>query len=347
MAYAARSTLRPAAGAARPGPDVSRHARRPKARTLHSGPRHERPSRRDLAAGPVLLLLAGALWAVTVADTTGRVSAASSTSSRVAGVGAMVVVTFLMASSVLYLVARQGALLRFRDHRWASRAELDERFDGSSASVTALVPSYAEEAAVVRATLWSAALQEFPRVRVVLLIDDAPEPADPAARTRLEETRALAAEIESALAGPNARHRGALGDFSRRRGAVTDDDVLAMALEYEAAAKWVESLAAERVVGDHVDRFFSERLLGGLARELRGTVDSEAETVGLQAQTCPPRGFYALGPIAKSPSSDQSPRPLTTGENGDGDLALPNVEQPRLLDCFVCVHHVASGPSVI
>lgn len=264
MALAARSTFRPPAAGpqARRAPDVARPA--------HG--RHLLPSVGDLAVGKVLMALTFVLWAGTVADTAIRVMDADSLAAQWAGSSVVLVLTFLMASSGMYLLARQGALLRFRDHRPASRAELDEHFDGSAAAVTVLVPSYAEEVPVVRATLWSAALQEFPRVRVVLLIDDHPQATDPAGAERLRSTRALARELDEALAGPAARHRRALEAFDRRGETMRADDVLAVALEYEAAAHWIEDLAARQVVDDHVDRFFSERVLGGLARELRGTV---------------------------------------------------------------------------
>ena len=58
------------------------------------------------------------------------------------------------------------------------RGELDRHFADYAEGITVLVPSYAEEPQVVRATLWSAALQEFPDLKVVLLLDDPPHPSD-------------------------------------------------------------------------------------------------------------------------------------------------------------------------
>ena len=43
-------------------------------------------------------------------------------------------------------------------------------------SVTVIIPSYKEDARVIRTTVLSAALQDYPRLRVVLLIDDPPTP---------------------------------------------------------------------------------------------------------------------------------------------------------------------------
>ncbi len=90
----------------------------------------------------------------------------------------VVVMTLLLFSSAMYLVARQGALYRSREHARVPRAEIDAFVADVAPSLTVLVPSYAEEPAVVRATLLSAALQEYPGMRVVLLLDDPPEPTD-------------------------------------------------------------------------------------------------------------------------------------------------------------------------
>ncbi len=128
----------------------------------------------------------------------------------------LVVVTFLTFSALMYLLARQGALYRFRDHSRVPRGELDRHFAEYSEGITVLVPSYAEEPQVVRATLWSAALQEFPDLKVVLLLDDPPHPSDPADRARLDKTRALTAEIAAELSVPASRFNAALADFRRR-----------------------------------------------------------------------------------------------------------------------------------
>ena len=231
---------------------------------------HDHPSRPELATGPLLMAAAVLFWAVSVADSLRRTMAVDEVSVQAAGIMTVVILSLFMASSGTYLVARQGALLRFRDHRPAGRSEMDAHFDGYDPDVTVLVPSYAEEVSVVRATLWSAALQE-PRVRIVLLLDDPPQQADPIAAERLEATRGLTREIAAALAGPRARHEKALRDFDARRGPMSPDAVLVVALEYEAAALWMERLAASIDVADHADRFFTRRVLGAHARELRST----------------------------------------------------------------------------
>ena len=88
--------------------------------------------------------------------------------------------------------------------------------------MTVLVPSYAEEPEVIRATLWSAALQEYPSMRVVLLLDDPPAPTDPAVKAKLDATRALSRQIMDALAEPRARFTSARLTFEL--GTLTDQE---------------------------------------------------------------------------------------------------------------------------
>ncbi|WP_245933602.1 glycosyltransferase family 2 protein [Arthrobacter livingstonensis] len=172
----------------------------------------------------------------------------------------------------MYLMARQGALYRFRDHKRVPRGELDRHFAQYNDGITVLVPSYAEEVQVVRATLWSAALQEFPHLKVVLLLDDPPTPSDPLAAERLEATRALSAEISQALSVPSARVNAALATFRARTsgaGPVPSVELDAVITEYNFAATWLETMAEAETVSDHVDEFFVDLVLMGLARELR------------------------------------------------------------------------------
>ena len=177
------------------------------------------------------------------------------------------------------------------------RGELDRHFADYSEGITVLVPSYAEEPQVVRATLWSAALQEFPDLKVVLLLDDPPHPTDPGDLARLDKTRALTAEIAAALSAPADRFNAALAEFRRRRKDAGAARTAAPSwrcsiAEYEAAADWLETMAAAEQVEDHVDEFFVDLVLMGLARELRLVLlglNAAARAAGLAAAV-PARG---------------------------------------------------------
>ena len=53
----------------------------------------------------------------------------------------LIIVTFLVFSALMYLIARQGALERFRTHVRVPRAELDRHFGEHASSMTVLVLS--------------------------------------------------------------------------------------------------------------------------------------------------------------------------------------------------------------
>ena len=199
------------------------------------------------------------------------------------------VVTFLTFSALMYLVAREGALRRFRDHVRAPRGELDRHFaEGHQDGLTVLIPSYAEEPAVVRKTMWSAALQEYPSLRVVLLLDDSPFPTDPVVRERLDETRRIASDIEAALNEPGERFTAALLAYENEwllGGTVAPDAVETLRDEYVAAVAWLRAVGDEWPHEDHVDTFFIDQVLGGLAEDLDAT--AQALQAAMDADAAP------------------------------------------------------------
>ena len=158
---------------------------------------HPIPSGMKMALGRLAIVATVLFWAIYVVTTIIREfvnTPGLGFQFTMEAISYLVVVTFLTFSALMHLIARQGAMERFRDHRRTPRAVLDAHFDdGWEGRITVLVPSYIEEPAVVRKTLWSAALQEFPDLRVVLLIDDPPNPTAPeliAARARAIRGRA-------------------------------------------------------------------------------------------------------------------------------------------------------------
>lgn len=181
-------------------------------------------------------------------------------------------VTFLTFSATMFLIARQAAMVRFGEHRRVERALIDSHFSDYDERVTVLIPSYDEEPEVVRLTLWSAALQEFPSIRVVLLIDDDASRLSGEALERLERTRAIAMEIEQSLE-PMREKSLELRDvwllsMSKSPG---PDDSRDAAAAYEQAAAWLEEFAALQTPVDHMGEFFSEHVVLGLASDLRLT----------------------------------------------------------------------------
>ncbi len=238
---------------------------------------HPVPSLRKIALGRLGIVVTVLAWITYCVTTILRQFSDNPNAGfrfEVEAISYLVVVTFLTFSALMYLIARQGALYRFRDHRRVPRGELDRHFSAYDDAITVLVPSYAEEPHVVRATLWSAALQEFPHLRVVLLLDDPPFPTDLVLVRRLEQSRALTAQIQASLVEPSLRSRNALDTFDTQLSAgVPARDLLPWLIdEYEAAAQWLELMASTESLDDHVDEFFVDLVLMGLARELRLTL---------------------------------------------------------------------------
>ncbi len=235
---------------------------------------HARPSTRKIALSRLAVVMTVVLWAAYVISTIVRqyLDGIHGFQFTMQAISYLVVVTFLTFSALMYLVARQGALQRFAAHVRVPRAKLDRHFAENQSSITVLVPSYSEETQVVRKTLLSAALQEYPSMRVVLLLDDKPNPSNPAVAAQLNATRALGQDIMQLLAEPGGRFRKALAAYEKKRPKnpfATTKTVQELADHYTWAAGWLNTLANTEAIEDHVDVFFTEQVLRDLAKELR------------------------------------------------------------------------------
>lgn len=235
---------------------------------------HAKPSERKLIAGRLAIIATVVFWMLYVVTTIIRQFieyGGESFRFTIEAVSYLVVVTFLSLSALLYLVARQGALLRFAAHERVARADLDQHFSDHHGAATVLVPSYSEEPDIVRATLWSAALQEYPNLRVVLLLDDPPHPTDPHTIERLETSRAITARIQSDLAAPAERFTSArlLFALDAENGRVSSSSIRVLAEHYGWAVTWLRDMAAAEKNDDHVDEFFVSQVILGLATELQ------------------------------------------------------------------------------
>ena len=189
-------------------------------------------------------------------------------------VGYLVIVTLLTAASVAYLSTRLAFFYRTRSHRRTARASIDELFSRSRPSLTVLVPSFQEDARVVRMTLLSAALQEYPDLRVALLLDDPPHPPYQKERRILESGRALAGQVQELLRPPAERFSGVLERFETDgsgTGPCREQELIALAEQYDAAVEWLIQLAESQVVVDHTDSFFAEHVVKRLAGDLAVT----------------------------------------------------------------------------
>ncbi len=242
-------------------------------RTMPLARVHERPSTKKIAFSRIAIVVTLSMWILYVVSTIIRqfFEGPHSFQFTMEAVCYLVVMTFLTLSALIYLITRQGALQRFSNHVRVPRAELERYFSEHQPSITVLVPSYSEEPTVVRKTLLSAALQEYPKMRIVLLVDDNPSPAGAAAAERLAATRRICSDITDLLSEPRLRFEKALKKFVRKYRAVQYMPAAAigeLADEYAWASQWLETQASHESTDDHVDAFFAGQVLRGLAKEL-------------------------------------------------------------------------------
>ena len=263
--------------------------RRPDARRQWGADRRSAPhplvpppvSEGRIARGRLAIVVTIGVWACYIVSTViQQFIAGRADTARLAieAIVYMLVVTGLAASAVAYLITRIGYFYRSRAHHRAPRIVLDTFLQSETPAVTVLVPAYQEDERVIRTTLLSAALQEYPGLRVVLLIDDPQQPRTRAARDLLLSARALPASIEAELAVPYARVRAAFDRFRAEREGLTTtaDDMRDLAAEYRFAVGWLYALGHRQEMVDHSDVFFVEHILHALADDL-GTIAGALE----------------------------------------------------------------------
>jgi cellulose synthase (UDP-forming) len=184
----------------------------------------------------------------------------------------VVLITVLVAGSLTYLSARYGYARRVSTRQPAGDAEIDAFGMTVVPSVTILVPSYKEDPALVWKTLLSAALQDYPRRAIVLLIDDPPVAATHEDARALAEMRELADAVERRFAAVHARVRSAAAAFERRADTAElrlSDEARELAALYHEVAAWFADEASRHRIIDHTDRVFVEVTLLGESRRYR------------------------------------------------------------------------------
>lgn len=182
------------------------------------------------------------------------------------------IVYVLIYGNLVYQFARLGYLHRREAYRPAPPEVLEAVFEGPAPALVVLVPSYKEELRIVRQTLLSAALQEYPNRRLVLLIDDPPRPEAAGDVAALTATRELPDALTALLEKPARRFGDALEAFLEReaRGELdpVEETMLLAELHAEAAA-WFEEQATRHSGTDHTDALFVDLVLREPARAHR------------------------------------------------------------------------------
>ena len=131
-----------------------------------------------------------------------------------------------------------------------------------------LIPSYKEEVELIRQALISAALVEYPKRQVILLIDNNPMPTAPKDALLLATTRQLPQELQRLFDVPSRhleRQRAAFRGRHEHSPLCIDEEVTRLAQSYEWASGWLRTVACD-FTGDrpslsHTDRLFIDRIL--------------------------------------------------------------------------------------
>ncbi|MGE0057827.1 MAG: glycosyltransferase family 2 protein, partial [Dehalococcoidia bacterium] len=236
------------------------------------------PGAVTMGTARLLLLVTGVAWLAYLYEQIERISRSDLTMRMAIEAGVyFVLVGLLTASSAAYLLARTGYFERIKGHRRVARSTLDDFFAENSPSLTVLVPSYREEPRVVQQTLLSAALQEYPNLRIALLIDDPADAMTVEQRRTLEACRALPAMIAAALREPHNQFRQALDAFEQQPSAeafASTQTLWTLARNYDDAVLWFESMKQSLPRIDHTDDFLISEVLDGIASDLRRTAEA-------------------------------------------------------------------------
>ncbi len=234
---------------------------------------HDIPSTRKISLSRIAIVITSALWLTYFIYTVVRqfFEGNSSFSFTMQALIYLAIVTFLIFSSLMYLITRQGAFQRFKKHIRVPRAELERYFDKNRPSITVLVPSYEEEPSVIRKTLISAAIQEYPDLRVVLLLDNNPNPKNHQQLKKLNESRRLGEEIKQLFSEPRTHISEAIKEFDRQSSSwsyAEPSQIKSLIELYRYAAQWLNRMSSGEAIDDHVDIFFIEQVLDELAKDL-------------------------------------------------------------------------------
>jgi cellulose synthase/poly-beta-1,6-N-acetylglucosamine synthase-like glycosyltransferase len=225
----------------------------------------------SMGFGRAAVVLTVAAWLALVITILARAFHAHSDTNLVETFGFLGAVTMLAFSALAYLVGRLGFYYRAGRHRRVPRAMIDEFFYRHQPRLTAIVPSYQEEPGVILMTLLSTALQEYPDIKVVLLIDDPPKPRYAGPRQLLDSALALPAEVEHLLSEPRERFDRALNQLEDTLdwgGSPTEEEVLTLAEDYDYAADWLRSLSERYQPSDHNERFFATHVIRQLSADM-------------------------------------------------------------------------------
>lgn len=164
--------------------------------------------------------------------------------------GVFLFVFFLAYGGIVYIFSRHGYLKRLHSHVPACKTTIKSFLANEAPSLCILIPSYKEEIPVIRQSLLSSALQNYPNRRVVLLIDNPPTCPN------LGITRALVEEINADLQSQHAKTLHFMNAFQQRLKSnefSLAEEIDHLSKAYLEIADWFENQAKDYERRDHTD----------------------------------------------------------------------------------------------
>lgn len=186
--------------------------------------------------------------------------------------------------NIYYLLCRWGHLQRKRSFKPASDSELETIFHQDAKTVTFLLPSYKEDLRVIRQSLFSAALQDYPHRRVVLLIDDPAFPANPSDRAALESAQQEVVTIQEMLRALQLRFQEEYDAFFKKDQIDLEADKKSLFSLYEEAIFWFKNQGEKYSIEDHTDVTFVHLTFSERAKHLQKRLDSICQNLTSKEQ---------------------------------------------------------------
>jgi len=178
---------------------------------------------------------------------------------------------FLMFGAASYLATRYGLFARTDKYINRKRRACFQRIYGRRApALVILVPSYKEEAEVIRQTLLSAALVEYPQKRIVLLLDDPPYSMNADDQRKRAAAHTVISELTSLFRKPAEELKSEQALFQERLSHGPVDPIFEashLAHLYATVSNWIRQQAESFLQGRPskqitcADRFFVENIL--------------------------------------------------------------------------------------
>lgn len=176
----------------------------------------------------------------------------------------IIIFFFLIYGNILYQFTRRGYMKRLLKHRPASWNQLEQFFSKPAPALTILIPSYKEETEVIRQSLLSSALQIYPDKRVVLLIDDPPNPKNPSDLNALLQTTQIVKDTYSLFNEQRDKlTRDYSGFLQRIENGRFDPcaEAIYLSHSYTQISDWFKKQIPDIDIENHADELFIEKIL--------------------------------------------------------------------------------------